>query len=216
MGQPKGHRSSVEIVADILRLLRLGHTGKTEIAYMSQISREQATKYLTKLIEAGVLEESGEEMRLPSYRITQKGLSLLSMIENTKEMLPPDGTVNILHHSKILEINLGDILVTRGVAELARERKQFDTFVQKSLGRHRKGDWGEMNDEDKRLNDESQEKGRRLFSSYESKGFPEIWIITEPNRSYTTIMFPDEFASMVPLERNWLAAHLKTPEENEA
>jgi predicted transcriptional regulator len=212
MSQSKDRRSSIEIVADILRLLRLGHASKIEIIYTSQISGEQASKYLGQLKEAGVLENSEDKMGLPSYQITKKGLSLLNQIENLREMLPKDGTVDILYKSKIIEMNIGQILVTKGVTKLSQENKQFAAFVQESLDRYRKGDWGEMNSEDKRLNDLSEESGRLLLSSYESQGFPEIWITTNPNREYTTVMFPDEYASMIPLEPYSSINKVKSPE----
>lgn len=212
MGQSKDRRSSVEIAADILRFLRLGFASKIEIAHTSQISVEQASKYLEQLIEAGALEDSEDKMGLPSLQITKKGLSLLNQIENLREMLPKDGAVDILHKSKIIEINIGEILVTRGVTGLAREDTQFAAFVQKCLDRYRKGDWGEMSDEEKRLNDLSQETGRLVVSSYESKLFPEIWITTNPDRSYSTVMFPDEYASVEALEPYWLEKHVKSPQ----
>lgn len=211
MPEPKGRRSSFEIVADILRLLRLGHTGKTEITFFSKMNRGQSSRYLQKLIGAGVIEEAGEEMGMPSYRITKKGLALLSMIENLQEMLPPDDKINILHYSKIEGINIGNILVTRGVAQLSTEKPEFAAFVQRSLDRYRKGDWGEGSAHDKLLNEQSLERNLRLFSSYESGVFPEIWIITEPDRAYTFVMFPDEYASTLLLE-HYQQAFSESPE----
>jgi predicted transcriptional regulator len=197
----KGRRSTVEIIADILRLLRLGRTGRTQIGYIAKLSRDQVLKYLQKLLESGVIEDAGEEMGLPSYRITKKGLTFLGVIENLREMLPTDGKVDILHRSKIVGINIGQVLVTRGVSQQSAEKPEFATFIRESLERYRQGDWGDMSDADKLLNEQSLEKNLRLFSSYESRGFPEIWITTEPDRSYTTIMFPSEQASALPLER---------------
>lgn len=212
MSQSNYRRSGVEIVADILRLLRLGYASKIEIIHTSHISQEQASKYLKQLMEAGVLENSEDKMGLPSYRITKKGLSLLNQIENVREMLPKTGAVDILRQSKIIEMNIGQILVTKGVSELARENKQFASFVQTSLDRYRKGDWGNMSDKDKRLNDLSEETGRLVLCSYESDIFPEIWITTTPDRSYSTVMFPEEYANAEPAEPYWLEKHIGTPE----
>jgi predicted transcriptional regulator len=212
MQMPKGRRTNIEIVADILRLLRLGQTDKIEIASIVQISREQASKYLLKLTEAGALEEAEEEIGIPSYRITRKGLSIIGSIEDMREMLPSDGRVDILHRSKILEINVGQVLVTRGVADLAKEKRVFASFVRKSLERYRKGDWGDMSDEDKRLNNLNLEKHLRLFASYESPNLPEIWITTEPDRSSSTVMFPDEDISLIPLESYQSIARAESPE----
>ncbi len=198
--QPKYNRSRIEIIADILRLLRLGNTGKTQITAYASLRQDQASKYIRHLLEAELLEGADEEMGLPSYRITRKGLAILSLIENIKEMLPPDGRTEILHQSKVLEINVGRVLVSKGVAELAREKRRFAAFIRESLDRHRKGDWGEMSDEVRQLNNQNLGISTRLFSSYESAGFPEIWITTEPDRSFSTIMFPDEDVTMEPRE----------------
>ncbi len=200
MGEANNRRSSIEIVADILRLLRLGYASKIEISQVSRINSEQSTKYIGRLIEAGILENAEEKMGLPAFRITQKGLALLSAIETVREQLPEDDVLDVLHKSKITEINVGKIFVTRQIASRLREDRRFAGFLQQSLARYRKGDWGEMSGDDIALNDRSWETGRLLLASYESQGSPEIWITTSADRSYTTIMFPDEYTSMEPPE----------------
>ena len=201
--QSKHPRSRIEITADILRLLRLGNTGKTQITHYANLRWDQGLKYIDNLLEAELLEGAEEEMGLPCYRITKRGLTVLNLIENLKEILPPEGAIDILHKSKITEINVGNIFMTKGAANLARENPEFATFVKKSLERYRKAAWGNKSDEVERLNIQSLERNMRLFSSYESKDFPEIWITTEPDRSCSTIMFPDEDVSIEPLEDYW-------------
>jgi predicted transcriptional regulator len=196
----KHPRSRIEIIADILRLLRLGNTGKTQITHYANLSWDQGMKYIESLLEAELLEGIEEEMGLPCYRITKKGLTVLRLIENIKEMLPPEGAVDILNKSKITEINIGNVLVTKKAAELLKEKQEFAMFVKTCLERYRRADWGDTSQEVKQLNQHILERNMRLFSSYESKGFPEIWITTEPDRSYSTIMFPDEEVHMEPLE----------------
>ncbi len=199
--QPKHNRSRIEIIADILRLLRLGNTGKTQITAYAYLRQDQASRYIRRLLDSGLLESAEKDMDLPAYRITRKGLAILSLIENLKEMLPADGTTEILHQSRVLDVNLGQVLVSRGVAEMARKDSRFVSFVKESLGRHRQGDWGETGDEVRQLNNQNLGINTRLFSSYESAHFPEIWITTEPDRSFSTIMFPEEDVSMEPRER---------------
>lgn len=92
----------------------------------------------------------------------------------------------------------GQIVATRGVYDLARENPDFAQFVQKSLNRHVKGDWGDVDDEDKLTNDQALKQGTRLLSAYNDDRFPKngvatIWIITEADRNATTILFPDEY-----------------------
>jgi hypothetical protein len=73
------------------------------------------------------------------------------------------------------------------------ENTAFAKFVVESLVRHATGDWGNLSAEDKEENDLSLKQGLRLFSAYENEGLPKIWIITEADRSATTVLFPDEY-----------------------
>jgi hypothetical protein len=84
--------------------------------------------------------------------------------------------------------------MTSAVSEKIKENPGFAIFVQRSLDRHRKGDWGEMAQEDKSENDLAVKAGNlRIFSAYETAGMPKIWIITEADRSATTILFPEDY-----------------------
>jgi hypothetical protein len=93
----------------------------------------------------------------------------------------------------IATFNLGRLLMTRGVNDQVAENEAFAKFVSESLARHRKGDWGDLDDEDRKENELSLKEGFRLLSAYESGELPKIWIITEADRSATTILFPDEY-----------------------
>jgi hypothetical protein len=90
-------------------------------------------------------------------------------------------------------INMGRLLMTRGVNDLVAEDEAFAKFVMNSLTRHCRGDWGNLTDEDKQENELSLKEGFRILSAYESGELPKIWIITEADRSATTILFPDEY-----------------------
>jgi hypothetical protein len=92
----------------------------------------------------------------------------------------------------------GQIVATRGVYDLACQNPDFAQFIQKSLNRHVKGDWGDVDEEDKQTNDYDLKHGMRVLSAYNDDRFPKngiatIWIITEADRSATTILFPDEY-----------------------
>ena len=84
-------------------------------------------------------------------------------------------------------------MVTAGVANLMGESIGFERFCIRSLVRHTKGDWGDLCEEDRRENESSLERGFRLMSVYKSEHLPTIWIITEADRSVTTILFPEEY-----------------------
>lgn len=88
--------------------------------------------------------------------------------------------------------NLGKLVATGGVAYEMQENSNFEKFVRKSFSRHASGDWGDICEEDKASNDYALEHGERIFSAYENEN-TKIWIITEYDRSVTTILFPDEY-----------------------
>jgi len=92
-----------------------------------------------------------------------------------------------------LRIPLGQVVWTRAVNDRVAGDDQFAKFVADSLARHGKGDWGILSKEDKQANDLALKDGSRLLSAYEADGLPKIWIITEADRSLTTILFPDEY-----------------------
>lgn len=87
----------------------------------------------------------------------------------------------------------GQLVVTRAVNDLIDSNVDFAIFVQLSITRHLAGDWGELCDEDRVMNEQALQEGDRLFSAYEKDGLPKIWIITEWDRSVTTVLFPDDY-----------------------
>ena len=94
------------------------------------------------------------------------------------------------------KFQLGQTVMTRGVADALAENLDFAGFVIESLERYKAGDWGEMAAEDKKLNDDAVKNGNdRILAAYKNGGPKawKIWIITEWDRSYTTILFPDEY-----------------------
>lgn len=62
-----------------------------------------------------------------------------------------------------------------------------------ALTRHLRGDWGDVCDEDRATNDRAVKSGERIFSVYHSGSGVKFWIITEWDRSATTILLPDEY-----------------------
>ena len=85
---------------------------------------------------------------------------------------------------------LGQIVMTPGAAALATDFTPY-------LARHAAGDWGELDAFDKRQNDLAVKEGYRILSAYNvllSNGETEhIWIISEWDRSVTTILTPSEY-----------------------
>lgn len=61
------------------------------------------------------------------------------------------------------------------------------------LRRHHRGDWGDLDQEDIATNNAALQNGSRLFSSYQVNQELKIWIITEADRSVTTLLLPEEY-----------------------
>lgn len=87
----------------------------------------------------------------------------------------------------------GQIVMTSGVCNKAIEHDHFAAQAQGSLARHLSGDWGEMDPSDLAENEFSLDKPLRLFSSYDLADGGKLWIITEADRSATTMLFPSEY-----------------------
>jgi hypothetical protein len=85
---------------------------------------------------------------------------------------------------------LGRLVATPGALEaLEHNNENSVTFVL----RHRRGDWGELDAHDVAENEFSLVNGLRLLSAYALKDSTRIWIITEADRSATTILLPEEY-----------------------
>ena len=91
-----------------------------------------------------------------------------------------------------MKFPLGKLVWTRYINDCVLENTQFAKFVTDSLARHCMGDWGEITESDKVENDFSLDKHLRLFSVYKKDKFV-IWVITEADRSVTTVLFPAEY-----------------------
>jgi len=85
---------------------------------------------------------------------------------------------------------LGRIVATPGVLKALEEANQ-NPF--EFLERHQTGDWGELCEEDKRENEFSLRHGFRILSAYRTRNNVKIWLITESDRSYTTLLRPHEY-----------------------
>jgi hypothetical protein len=85
---------------------------------------------------------------------------------------------------------LGQTVATPGALEaFARTRETPLPF----LAQHATGNWGELDEHDKTENDFPVEHGFRILSAYRLADETRIWIITEADRSVTTILLPEEY-----------------------
>ena len=98
----------------------------------------------------------------------------------------------LIHDAKF---SLGQTVATPGALEaLGASGQSASEF----LVRHARGDWGDVSDDDKALNDEALADGSRLLSAYHTSDGTKLWIITEAvddegRRSATTVLLPEEY-----------------------
>ena len=85
---------------------------------------------------------------------------------------------------------LGQTVATPGALAALQEAGQSPADF---LARHVRGDWGEVCEEDKRLNDEALVNGERILSAYDTRLGTKLWVITEADRSSTCILLPEEY-----------------------
>lgn len=65
--------------------------------------------------------------------------------------------------------------------------------ITRAIGRHQSGDWGDVCDEDRQENELSLQKGFRILSVYHSEKGARFWVITEADRSVTTVLMPEDY-----------------------
>ena len=88
------------------------------------------------------------------------------------------------------KFRLGEIVATPNALRTLDEAQQVP---EEFLARHAAGDWGEVPAEDWQENELSVRKGFRVLSSYTLSTGKKIWIITEADRSATTLLLPEDY-----------------------
>ena len=87
-----------------------------------------------------------------------------------------------------LSFPLGRIVMTANAVE-----KLSLNAIATGLLRHTRGDWGDVSEEDRRLNDSSLLHGLQLHSAYRDRRGTVFWVITESDRSSTTVLMPADY-----------------------
>ncbi|WP_428718857.1 hypothetical protein [Undibacterium curvum] len=110
-------------------------------------------------------------------------------------LLPPSHSLSTMpdssQQSNPISFPLGKIVATeKALASL----KNNHVLILDLLCRHQSGDWGIVHEEDRAGNNEAVRHGGAIISSYEIEPNRQIvWIITEANRSVTTLLLPDDY-----------------------
>lgn len=102
-----------------------------------------------------------------------------------KDSQRPDVMILDMHNAKF---PLGRLVCTPGALEEVKNDE-----LATALNRHLAGDWGEVCKEDRAENEFSLENGLRLISIYSTETGVKFWLITEADRSTTTVLLPEEY-----------------------
>jgi hypothetical protein len=86
--------------------------------------------------------------------------------------------------------SLGQVVATPGALEALEDAGQGP---EEFLRRHVAGDWGDVDDHDRRENEFSVVNGFRILSAYQTNKGVKLWVITEADRSSTCVLTPDEY-----------------------
>ena len=85
---------------------------------------------------------------------------------------------------------LGDVMMTPGALEMLQGDVELAYML---LMRHQAGDFGDICAEDRGLNAEAVRLGGRILSAYKLPAAGTLWVITEADRSSTTLLLPSEY-----------------------
>lgn len=184
---PAGNRSAVFAPA-IFPMVKPLPRGDAIPALVQEMRKEANSKNVPHVVPWAGCSSSVVGSKCPAclkrnHPIPARGASLhITMISpNESEPTPtPADAVELFQ--------LGQVVATPGVlGDIPNED------IQKALRRHISGDWGEVNEEDWKANDNSLEEGFRLLSVYHSSNGFKFYVITEWDRSVTTVLLPEEY-----------------------
>jgi hypothetical protein len=144
-----------------------------------------------------IAEESIEHLRvLPHPRLDALRDALVPLLEALPAVTlhltwSADNRCWISHIlARVPLFSLGMVVGTQGAVAALEAAGQSP---QEFLDRHVRGDWGDVPEADKHENDFSLQHGFRILSSYTTRTGERIWVLTEADRSATTILLPDEY-----------------------
>ncbi len=87
---------------------------------------------------------------------------------------------------------LGKLVMTSGIQNIINEKPSYQYELVNYLNRYMNEDWGDLCDDDKQMNEDGIMNNERILASYLTTS-GKIYIITERDRSYTTILFASEY-----------------------
>lgn len=117
-----------------------------------------------------------------------KALTASDQLDHWKKYPPQMRQVKLFNHL----LKLGQVVQTPGAEKALGDTGSETTYVG-LLTRHASGDWGELCAEDIAVNELGLREGDRIMSVYTLTTGVKVWVITESDRSVTTILLPEEY-----------------------
>ena len=157
---------------------------------LTQIQQDAKTAFLHK--------QSEQMLALYEKADIDERKAIIKQIDSFLSIVSPDAKtfwlkfrrkLEILNESKVL-FSLGSVYLTVGAREALEESNQTPNEF---LAKHQSGDWGLVCEDDKRENQLSVKEGFRILSSYRTSQNVKIWVITEADRTSTTLLEPNEY-----------------------
>lgn len=170
------------------------HIIKGRIIKESSVSSEENTNSRGDLTSTTVYETRSNKMIF--NLLTPEGFLSLVDYRGDAAAEPGENTgadragsdAEDLTAGKNVHIPLGKVVITAGAQEVLS-----DMDVNAAIARHCSCDWGEVSKADQRENDSALKNGERILSAYTSSDGTRFWIITEADRSYTTVLLPEDY-----------------------
>lgn len=129
-----------------------------------------------------LVEEDGIPIEF-AYRIAQQRFLELDALVKEEVMDTP-------FYRHVAKFELGQVVATPGALEAIIRNGITPATL---LNRHAQGDFGDLSEEDRQLNEEAITDGSRILSSYSLQDGTKIWIITEADRSSSCLLLPEEY-----------------------
>jgi hypothetical protein len=140
--------------------------------------------------------DRSERRPLPDYTTY---LAAYARVVGQFQLKPTPHNLALLHAGEEILIRellkpgrfeLGQMAATPGALETMERGLHIPPEF---LLRHKRGDWGELDEFDRQANEDALRFGSRLLSAYSTRTGERLWVITEADRSVTTILRPDEY-----------------------
>ena len=104
--------------------------------------------------------------------------------------IPRDSDDDLSDYGRPFLFSMGRVLATRGALTTLATAAVEPSVL---LARHAIGDWGDISEADWKENELSLNHGFLLISSYRLSGGTKVWVVTEADRSTTTLLLPSEY-----------------------